>query len=183
MPEGLFDDLTRALAEPVAHRRRLLAGVVASALVAFGHAAQPGLAGKKRRRRRRRRNRNKVQLCHDGLMIRVRKRAGEAHLQHGDQLGSCGLEPGAQTCENAKLPCNANPTFCGPSDSGCACFVTTTGGSLCAEDQFQCFPDKSTCTVDSDCGDGFACVPSTGCVGITCGGNGNACAPACQSQE
>ncbi|HEX5498535.1 MAG TPA: hypothetical protein VFX03_04875, partial [Thermomicrobiales bacterium] len=113
----------------------------------------------------------------------VHRRSVEAHLQHGDPLGDCSVEPGPQTCSGATLPCNPNLSSCG---DGCFCFVTTAGGSFCAGNgTVECIAGGA-CAVDRDCvdrlGDGYVCVSTAGCGDDIpgCTDTSNACAGPCQ---
>jgi hypothetical protein len=109
----------------------------------------------------------------------MRRQPRRSHLRHGDSLNDCGLLSGTQTCENPKRPCNTSPTFRG---EGCACFVTTTGGSIGATNSVVCRPG-TTCVTDDDranfYGAGYVCVPTFGCDIEGCGASGNAGSAPC----
>lgn len=173
MDDQRFDELTRVLGRANLNRRGLIGGTATAFLAVLAKAVAPRVAAAKGQAR--------VTICHKGREIEVAAAAVPAHLAHGDHLGACSEVPGPQLCSHATSPCDPNPTSCGQN---CSCITTTSGGSICATNEKVCLAGESTCSVDSDCvsrfGKGFACVATTGCIGLTCGGNGNACVPSCQ---
>ena len=178
-----FDAVVRQSVVAATSRRGLLSGVLAGVLATtlWPDDSTEAASRRRKRRKRRRQRRRKVTLFHNGKVIRVAPSAVEAHLQHGDQLGTGGLEPGTKTCPNATLPCSTRLTACGGPDSDCFCFLTTTGGSFCANNGIEC-KAGTTCIIDDDCPDGYACVPTLGCGdSIPCSNTSNACAAPCQA--
>lgn len=167
-------------------RRGLLGAVGAGAahMLAENTEARDRCKARLRRnrsKRRKRANRRKVHICHNETLIRVGRKVAEAHLQHGDQFGSCEIPPGDndETCSSGTAPCNSNLISCG---EGCFCFLTTSGATFCASD-IEC-PADLQCQTDNDCADhfgddGWACVPTLGNCLFGCKSTG--CAQKCQA--
>jgi hypothetical protein len=166
-----FDSLTKRLARPGPSRRQLLrglgSGLLASVLGRTVDAA-PACRGAGHPC-------SGHQSCCAGLVCTASGRGAVPRC-------AAPVTPSPQTCANPTAPCDANPTTCG---TNCTCVTTTSGGSACVTDEQVCLANASTCSVDSDCAaqfnsPNFVCVATTGCAGLNCGGNGNACAPLCQ---
>lgn len=170
-----FDALLRSAMGSAESRRGLLriVGVGATALglgLGVSQDQDGAIARDKRKKRQRRRQRRKrierrkVQVCHDETLIKVRRKAAESHLQHGDRFGSCDIAPGVDdsACPNGgTAPCNNNFISCG---AGCVCLITTSGATFCAGG-VEC-PAGFQCESDNNCinrfGSGWACVPVLG---------------------
>lgn len=181
-----FDALVRSALQAARSRRGLLGVLGGGAALVVAEDTEARCRCKKRTRRnrskrRKRAERRKVQICHNETLIRVDHKVAEAHLQHGDQFGSCEIPPGVNddACSSGTAPCNENLISCG---AGCVCLLTTSGATFCAGD-LEC-PANLQCQTDSDCADHFdggdwACIPILGNCELGCQSTG--CAQRCQA--
>jgi hypothetical protein len=168
MEPNQFDQLIRGLSSG-ASRRRLLGGLAAT--LVGGTALATGGDAKKRVKAQKA---NKTTLCHkpataDQSQITVANSAVDAHLAHGDTVGTCqfklcaaGESACATTAEDlARRQCGTDTT------SGVTCYCATT-----AENTGGCFvgyQDNCTrseggpCVTSDDCDQNEQCVIAPCC--------------------
>lgn len=176
MDDRRFDELTRQVGELV-DRRSTIKGVVGGALAALLGSVGLAEAGHRDRRRRRRRDRGGREGdrcggndgdCRRGL--RCCSRRCRDIRNDPDNCGDCAVRcrGSDRVCRNGGcfITCSGTAGICNTSacgtDCGCGALNQSPSVSVCKDSTERC-TSLRTCTRDSDCPFGRACVDENCC--------------------
>jgi Cys-rich repeat protein len=110
-----------------------------------------------------------VEICHrppgcpgNTRTIRVSACALDAHLGHGDSIGTCPECDSDDDCPTGEV-CNLASGICIEPNGGCNDDSDCGGGQICNPDTGLCQDPSDECDVDADCDDGLFCNGSETC--------------------
>lgn len=187
MDTNQFDRAARAIVSG-AQRRRVLAGLLTTAVVTPLLGLTSPADTEARRRKKRRKNRKKIRRNSFGCVNVGQKCYGRndvccSGLCNGTGKRSVCAGRNAESCADTSHTCQERGTgTCG--GGGGSCFTTTGNAPFCGE---LGLCDCAPCAFDSDCeaehGAGAACIQCAGnsdgfCTGVNGSGQGTACVPA-----
>ena len=167
MEDATFDAMTQRFGRD--HSRRRLVGGLLAAVAGLTGAA--GFSASDAEATRRHRHKKKAKVCHFGNTIKIKKKAVNRHLAHGDYRGAC-----INACPPGRCNVAAGEVCCAPGSGQNTDSCAPTGGTCCGAGGFVQGIGAACCPAGSkgvSCPTGQVCCPATS--STACAASSGAC--------